>query len=209
MTQANLFQAIQNDQCISSKTGEPSTDTARIRKVANEAVCAVAERERWVEPAQFEGMPVKGKLHTARMMNFAATGDLSNLDVLTAGMVCALMVNDEGTRAGFDSVHFAFSGIGKDDTKPFPRIGSQAIRKAFGKKGVSTARTQTCRTVGKRGLLTMLGATIPDAHGVTVANKAHPFVVAIARRLAAVSESDLCKKLGVDPITGDLTKVSE
>jgi hypothetical protein len=198
--QTNLYSVAQNTSA--------GTDTAIIRRVMTEPVCAKVEALGLISPDAFAGIKnQKAKKHLARSLNFIVTGDLAMFDRVIAGAVLSCCINPEGTRTEFASVHFSMGAVAKagGSVEHMPGIGSAAIRKALGRVGPGTIKTQTSRTLGQNGLFTVLGATVRDANGFTVASAAHPFIVAFARRLSTISEHELLKRLNVtEPLTGNL-----
>lgn len=178
---------------------DAGTSTKTLRKFATEPVCNLSGE--YVQPDTVEKMTnKKAVMRLAQALNFIQTGDVSAFDKVIGCTVLLLMLNEPGKGAGFADVHFALSGAGKDHAKHLPGIGSAALRKTIGKVAPSTVTSQTSRTVGKNGLLTALGATTRDAHGFTVADKSHPFIVAYARRLSMMPEGTLLEALKLDPL---------
>jgi hypothetical protein len=184
------------------ENGKTGTDAKRVQKFATDAALDYCTPLAVIAPETVATMTnQKAILRLAQALNFIASGDVKALDPVIALAVLLVMRDkggDDAQRCEFSQIHFAFSGHAREGTKPLPGIASPTIRKFLGRLGASTVTSQTSRTTGKNGLFTVMGATVRDSHGFTVANPAHPFIGAYAARLAKMPEGELIDRLSIN-----------
>lgn len=171
--------------------GATPADTNRILKFATPIACEYVSP---VVPADVVRAMTNQKaiMRGAQGCNYVATGDVSAFDKATA-IIVATIVSTPKDVISFSDLHFIMGAKGSDDTVMIPGVSRAKLARVLTLiDSAGTITSQCSRTVGTGGFLTALG--VVKSAGKTafeVVNRAHPFVIAYAKRLHDMTDGAL------------------
>jgi hypothetical protein len=177
-------------QYLTDNAARLGTDYKKTIASATDAVSALVETFPNWESACNQ-MNQKALFRFIQSVDFIVSGSVNRYDAVSAGM-CAIVLLANESQVSFENARFALSSTGNEDSRLPKGVMGARLRKILGLTRRGTVESKVSRTVGKNGYLTCLGITVKgDAHGFTITDKQHPFLIAHGVALSRLSDSAL------------------
>lgn len=174
-----------------TEKGATASDIKRLQRFASEKTCELASA--CVDAGVVAKMTnQKSIMRLAQALDFIVSGNVRSFDKATAYLVAALALSKQAT-VSYHDMHYLIGAPGSDSTAHIKGVSRAKMHKVLSSiTSMGTITSQVSRTVGANGFLTVFGiVTKSDKHGVTIANREHPILVAYAAQLQRMTDGAL------------------